>query len=73
VGLTAVNDSFILESHVFRLLRKHFRSHPHYADLVDLFHEVRMMGLAAISLEHCCGAHMCSVVCRVRNAGHLPD
>jgi farnesyl diphosphate synthase len=40
VGLVAVNDSFILEAHVFRLLKKHFRSHPNYIDLVDLFHEV---------------------------------
>jgi farnesyl diphosphate synthase len=40
VALVAVNDSFILEGHVFRLLRKHFRSHPNYIDLVDLFHEV---------------------------------
>lgn len=39
VALTAINDAFILEAHVYRILRLHFRSHPNYIDLVDLFHE----------------------------------
>jgi farnesyl diphosphate synthase len=30
----------MLESAIFILLKKHFRSHPSYIDLVDLFHEV---------------------------------
>ena len=41
VGLTAVNDSLILEGAIFQMIRKHFRNDPCYVDLVDLLHEVR--------------------------------
>lgn len=40
VGNIAINDSFIVESHIYRLLRLHFRNKPFYADLLDLFHDV---------------------------------
>ncbi|XP_039252131.2 farnesyl pyrophosphate synthase-like [Styela clava] len=40
VGLQAVNDSMVLESCVFLLLKYHCRHKPYYADLVDLFREV---------------------------------
>lgn len=40
VGVVAINDAFILEAHVYRVLRRYFRSHPRYIDMVDLFHEV---------------------------------
>ncbi|KAJ3183177.1 Farnesyl pyrophosphate synthetase [Gaertneriomyces sp. JEL0708] len=40
VGMTAINDAFICESIIYRLIRSHFRSDPYYADLVDLFHDV---------------------------------
>jgi len=40
VGLAAVNDSLILESCVFSLLKKHCRSAPFYVDLMELFHSV---------------------------------
>ncbi|CAM9339919.1 unnamed protein product [Choristocarpus tenellus] len=36
----AVNDSFILESHVFKLLKIHFGSEPYYLQLLELFLEV---------------------------------
>ncbi|KFA65712.1 hypothetical protein S40285_04810 [Stachybotrys chlorohalonatus IBT 40285] len=39
VGMIAINDSIILEAAIYILLRKYFRSHPAYVDLVDLFHE----------------------------------
>ncbi len=39
VGTIAINDSFLVESHIYVMLRKHFRNQPFYADLVDLFHE----------------------------------
>ncbi|KAH0600227.1 hypothetical protein MHUMG1_01223 [Metarhizium humberi] len=39
VGMIAINDSFILESSIYVLLRKYFRSHPAYIDIVELFHE----------------------------------
>ncbi|KNC48109.1 geranyltranstransferase [Thecamonas trahens ATCC 50062] len=40
VGLIAVNDSFILESGVYRLLKKHFEGDAKYATYLELFHEV---------------------------------
>lgn len=40
VGLIAINDSFMLESGIYVILKKHFRSHPAYVDLIELFHEI---------------------------------
>lgn len=40
VGMIAINDAFMLESSIYLILKKHFRSHPAYIDLVELFHEV---------------------------------
>ncbi|KAJ2721943.1 Farnesyl pyrophosphate synthetase [Coemansia sp. Benny D115] len=39
VGILAINDSFILEACIYRLLKKYFRSEPFYIDLVELLHE----------------------------------
>ncbi|PGH07055.1 hypothetical protein AJ80_08068 [Polytolypa hystricis UAMH7299] len=40
VGMIAINDSFLLEASIYTLLKKHFRSHPAYVDMIELFHEV---------------------------------
>jgi len=40
VGNIAINDSFILESLIYRILQKHFGGEPYYADLLNLMHEV---------------------------------
>ncbi|KXS16561.1 geranyltranstransferase [Gonapodya prolifera JEL478] len=40
VGMVAINDSFILESIIYKLLRKYFRQEKYYVDLLELFHEV---------------------------------
>ncbi|CAJ1961907.1 unnamed protein product [Cylindrotheca closterium] len=37
VGLIAINDSFILESFVFTIIKKHFGTSAYYQQLVDLF------------------------------------
>ncbi|KAG7447039.1 farnesyl-diphosphate synthase [Guyanagaster necrorhizus] len=39
VGHIAINDSFMLESAIYFLLKKHFRSESYYVDLLELFHE----------------------------------
>ena len=39
IGMIAINDAFMLESAIYRLIKVHFRSEPFYVDLVDLFHE----------------------------------
>mmetsp|Transcript_15759 Transcript_15759/g.53479 ORF Transcript_15759/g.53479 Transcript_15759/m.53479 type:complete len:396 (-) Transcript_15759:115-1302(-) len=40
VKLIAINDSFLLESCVFKILKTHFGHEPYYVQLVDLFLEV---------------------------------
>lgn len=40
VGMIAINDAFMLEAAIYTLLKKYFRSHPSYVDLIELFHEV---------------------------------
>ncbi|KAI5838142.1 putative farnesyl-diphosphate synthetase [Morchella snyderi] len=40
VGSIAINDSFILESAIYILLKKHFKGTSYYVDLFELFHEV---------------------------------
>lgn len=40
VGMIAINDAFMLESAIYLLLKKHFREHKSYIDMVELFHEV---------------------------------
>ncbi|CAG9984573.1 unnamed protein product [Clonostachys byssicola] len=39
IGLTAINDSMILKTSIYYLLKVLFRSHPAYVDLVELFVE----------------------------------
>ncbi|TCD66037.1 Farnesyl pyrophosphate synthetase [Steccherinum ochraceum] len=39
VGLIAINDSFLLESAIYHLLKKHFRQEKYYVDLLELFHD----------------------------------
>ena len=40
VGLVAINDGIVLESCIYRVLQRHFRDQPYYAQLLELFHEV---------------------------------
>jgi hypothetical protein len=39
VGMIAINDSFMLEAAVYRLIKVHFKGQPYYVDLVELFQE----------------------------------
>ncbi|XP_053183135.1 farnesyl pyrophosphate synthase isoform X2 [Scomber japonicus] len=39
IGLDAINDSFLLEGSIYRLLRKHCRNQPYYVHLLELFNE----------------------------------
>lgn len=38
--MIAINDAFLLETFVFQILKKHFRSESFYLPLVELFHDV---------------------------------
>ncbi|XP_041799166.1 farnesyl pyrophosphate synthase isoform X2 [Chelmon rostratus] len=39
IGLDAINDSFLLEGSIYRLLRRHCRDQPYYIHLLELFTE----------------------------------
>ncbi|XP_061838916.1 farnesyl pyrophosphate synthase isoform X2 [Nerophis lumbriciformis] len=39
VGLDAINDAFLLEGSIYRLLRRHCRNQPYYVHLLELFTE----------------------------------
>lgn len=40
VRLNAINDVLILEMMLYRILRLHFRDHPVYVHLIELFHDI---------------------------------
>ncbi|KAJ3057169.1 Farnesyl pyrophosphate synthetase [Rhizophlyctis rosea] len=40
IGMKAINDAFICEMAIYRLIKKHFRTEPYYLDILELFHEV---------------------------------
>jgi len=40
IGLTAFNDSILLESFVFSILKQYFGQNSNYADMLDLMHQV---------------------------------
>lgn len=40
VGLVAINDSFLIQSTVYKLLKHYFREKPYYVDLLELMQEV---------------------------------
>ncbi|KAM9294622.1 farnesyl pyrophosphate synthase [Gastrophryne carolinensis] len=39
IGLDAINDAFLLEATIYRLLRKYCRDQPYYLHLLELFLE----------------------------------
>ncbi|XP_008278918.1 farnesyl pyrophosphate synthase isoform X1 [Stegastes partitus] len=39
IGLDAINDAFLLESTIYRLLRRHCRDQKYYVHLLELFNE----------------------------------
>jgi farnesyl diphosphate synthase len=43
VGNIAINDSFMIEAAIYKILSRRFRSRPYYVDILELFHEVKAM------------------------------
>lgn len=39
VGMIAINDAFLLQAHLYRMLKKHFGGRPEYLQLLELFNE----------------------------------
>jgi hypothetical protein len=57
VGTIAINDSFMLEAALYRLLKKYYRKDPYYVDLLELFLDVRELNLFHISILIACRTH----------------
>ena len=57
VGTIAINDSFMLEAALYRLLKKYYRKDPYYVDLLELFLDVRELNLFRISILIACRTH----------------
>eukprot|EP01018_Ginkgo_biloba_P010186 Gb_29811 [translate_table: standard] len=51
VGLIAANDGILLRTHIFRILKLHFRTKPCYVDLSDLFNEVEFQTASGQMLD----------------------
>jgi len=39
VGMIAINDAITIEGCIYVLLKKYFKTHPQYADFMELFHD----------------------------------
>ena len=50
VGLVAINDGFLLQSHIYRILKKYFaaKGGSVYLQLIELFNEVRTRGCGGV-------------------------
>jgi farnesyl diphosphate synthase len=42
VGLIAINDGFLIQSHIYKFLKSHFGKEAYYVNLLELFTEVSM-------------------------------
>nr|ALL35403.1 isopentenyl diphosphate synthase [Phyllotreta striolata] len=51
VGMTAVNDSSLLEQSVFHVLKKYLSNRPHYASLIELFQDTTLKSAMGKSLD----------------------
>ncbi|KAM8826530.1 farnesyl pyrophosphate synthase [Synchiropus picturatus] len=51
VGLEAINDSFLVESCIYRLLRKYCRKQPYYVHLLELFTDTSFLTELGQSLD----------------------
>ena len=38
--MVAINDAFLIESAIYKVLKAHFREKTYYVDLLELMHEV---------------------------------
>ena len=57
--MDAINDSFLLEAAIYRLLRRHCREQPYYLHLLELFMEVRAPGWPRSHSKHMQSHHVC--------------
>lgn len=51
IGMDAINDSFLLEASIYRLLRRHCRDQPYYVHLLELFTETSFQTMLGQALD----------------------
>ncbi|ELU07394.1 hypothetical protein CAPTEDRAFT_223258 [Capitella teleta] len=51
VDMIAINDSFYLESAIYVILKKYFKSKPYYVDILELFHETTLQTVIGQNLD----------------------
>ncbi|XP_035990216.1 LOW QUALITY PROTEIN: farnesyl pyrophosphate synthase-like [Fundulus heteroclitus] len=51
IGMDAINDIFLLEASVYRLLRRHCRTQPYYVHLLELFNEITFLSELGQALD----------------------
>lgn len=51
VGMTAINDSLMIENVMYALIRQHLGDHPCYVQLVEIFHEAMLVTSIGESLD----------------------
>lgn len=51
VGLTAINDSIMMENSIYQLLKQHLSDCPNYTQIVELFHEAVLVTSIGESLD----------------------
>lgn len=49
--MIAINDSFYLESAIYVILKKYFKSKPYYVDILELFHETTLQTVIGQNLD----------------------
>lgn len=54
VGLSGINDAFLLECGIYSILKKHFSTLPCYVQLLEIFHEMTLKTVMGQSLDTMC-------------------
>ncbi|KAF7274745.1 farnesyl pyrophosphate synthase isoform X2 [Rhynchophorus ferrugineus] len=54
VGLSALNDAIMIENAIYGLMKRHFRHHPAYLTMMELFHETALKTSYGQSLDTMC-------------------
>lgn len=52
IGLSAINDSLMVENGVYALLKRYFQKHPCYVPLLELFHDVTLKAAMGQGLDN---------------------
>ncbi|XP_071795725.1 farnesyl pyrophosphate synthase-like isoform X1 [Asterias amurensis] len=51
VGMDAINDSFFVETAIYKLLKKHLANEPYYVNVLEMFHETTYQTVIGQSLD----------------------